>query len=197
MRLLKQEQLYMTSNRRAWARTLARKIGLAFLAGAAIYTFSPAVQNQVGSVKPRAQRASADDFTVQILNGDNWTLSEQRGKVVLVNFWATWCPPCRVETPALVRLHRKYANRGFTVAGVTMDEEPQRAVPDFLKQYGIVYPILTPTAQLSLIDRVESLPTSILIDKSGHIARTYIGLVTESGLSDDIEAVLSEKAGGA
>jgi thiol-disulfide isomerase/thioredoxin len=134
---------------------------------------------------------------VQTLNGDKWSLSEQRGKVVLVNFWATWCPPCRVETPALVGLHRKYAERGFTVAGVAMDEEPWSTVPDFMKKYGIVYPILTPTEQLSLIDRVESLPTSILIDKSGRIARTYVGLVTESGLSDDIEAVLAEKEGGA
>jgi cytochrome c biogenesis protein CcmG, thiol:disulfide interchange protein DsbE len=197
MHLLKQEQLYMTSKRRAWAPKLARSIGLTVLAGAAIYTFSPAVQNQFGSVKPQAQRALADHFSVQILNGGEWSLREQRGKVVLVNFWATWCPPCRVETPALVVLQRKYADRGFTVAGVTMDEEPHSTVPDFMKKYGIVYPILTPTEQLSLIDRVESLPTSILIDKSGRIARTYVGLVTESGLSDDIEAVLSEREGGA
>ena len=78
-----------------------------------------------------------------------------------------------------------------------MDEEPQDTVLAFVSKYGISYPILTPTGQMSLIDRVEALPTSILIDKSGRIARTYVGLVTEIGLSDDIEAVLSEKAGGA
>ena len=187
----------MTSNGRRWAPKLARTIGLSFLAGAAIYAFSPAVRNQFGSVHPEAQRAHVSDFTVQSLNGDKWSLEDQQGKVVLVNFWATWCPPCRFETPALVDLHTKYADRGFTVAGITMDEEPQDTVPEFVKKYGISYPILTPTEQLSLMDRVEALPTSILIDKSGRIARTYVGLVTETGLSDDIEALLSEKAGSA
>jgi cytochrome c biogenesis protein CcmG/thiol:disulfide interchange protein DsbE len=124
-------------------------------------------------------------------------LEEHQGKVVLVNFWATWCPPCRVETPALVDLHANYADRGFTIAGITMDDEPQDAVPAFVSKYGISYPILTPTVQLSLIDRVEALPTSILIDKSGRIARTYVGLVTEIGLSDDIEDLLLERAGSA
>lgn len=187
----------MTSNRRLRAPKLARTIGLAFLAGAAIYAFSPAVRNQFGSVRPEAQRVLVENFTVRSLNGDEWSLDEQRGKVVLVNFWATWCPPCRVETPALVDLHAKYANRGFTIAGITMDEAPHNTVPAFVNKYGITYPILTPTDQLPLIDRVEALPTSILIDKSGRIARTYVGLVTEIGLSDDIEALLSEKAGGA
>ena len=187
----------MIFNRRPWAPKLARTIGLTFLAGAAIYAFSPAVRNQFGSVRPEAQRVKAGNFTVQSLNGDAWSLEEQRGKVVLVNFWATWCPPCRVETPALVDLHAKYADRGFTIAGISMDEEPQDTVPAFVNEYGIPYPILTPTDQLSLMDRVEALPTSILIDKSGRIARTYVGLVTEIGLSDDVEALLSEKAGGA
>jgi hypothetical protein len=88
-------------------------------------------------------------------------------------------------------------DRGFTVAGVTMDEAPQSTVPDFLKKYGVGYPILRPTQHLTLMDRVEALPTSMLIDKSGRVARTYVGMVTESGLSDDIEAVLSEQKGGA
>ena len=187
----------MKLDRRQWVPKLARTIGLTLLAGAAIYAFSPAVRNQFGSVHPEAQRAHVSTFTVQGLNGDKWSLQDQRGKVVLVNFWATWCPPCRIETPALVDLHTNYAEQGFTVAGITMDEEPQDTVPAFVKKYGISYPILTPSDQLSLIDRVEALPTSILIDKSGRIARTYVGLVTEIGLSDDIEALLSEKAGGA
>lgn len=183
----------MTPTRRAWAPKLARTIGLIFLAGAAIYAFSPAVRNQFGSVGPQAGRVGSVDFTLQTLKGEEWSLGEHSGKVVLVNFWATWCPPCRIETPALVRLHTKYAGRGFTVAGITMDEDPESTVPDFVLKYGIVYPILRPAAQLSLIDQVEVLPTSILIDRSGRIARKYVGLVTERGLSDDVEALLSEK----
>lgn len=184
----------MASNYRRWAPKVFRTVALAALAGAVIYAFSPAVRNQFGSVGRQDQRATADNFAVRTLNGEKWSLGEQRGKVVLVNFWATWCPPCRVETPALVDLHKKYAEQGFTVAGISMDEDPQDTVPSFVTRYGIPYPILTPTSEMSLIDRVEALPTSILIDKSGRIARTYVGLVTEVGLSDDIEALLSEKA---
>jgi hypothetical protein len=76
-----------------------------------------------------------------------------------------------------------------------MDEVPQDTVPAFVSKYRIPYPILIPNAQLSLIDRVEALPTSVLIDKSGRIARTYVGIVTKTGLSDDIEALLLEKGG--
>jgi len=186
----------MTFIRRPWAQKLTRAIGLVFFVGAAIYLFSPAIRNLFGSVQPEAQRTLARDFSVQSLAGHKWSLEDQRGQVVLVNFWATWCPPCRIETPALVGLHAKYAARGFTVAGITMDEEPLNTVPAFVKSYGIQYPILTPTDKLPILDLVEALPTSILIDKSGRIARTYVGLVTQIGLSDDIEALLSEKAEG-
>ena len=186
----------MTSNRRLWAAKFAKTVGLAVVAGAAFYAFSPAVQNQFGSVQPEAQRTLAGNFTAKSLSGEDWSLEGQRGKVVLVNFWATWCPPCRVETPSLVSLHKKYAGQGFTVAGITMDEDPQDAVPDFVTKFGIAYPVLTPSAQLPLMKRVAALPTSFLIDKSGRIARTYVGLVTETGLSDDIEALLAEKQGG-
>lgn len=186
----------MRFDRPPWMRKLIRTMGVTLLAGAAIYAFSPAVRNQFGSVNPVAKRTHAGTFTVETLGGEKWSLAEHRGKVVLVNFWATWCPPCRIETPALVDLHRKYADRGFTVAGVTMDEEPAEAVPAFVKKYGIPYPILTPTAELSLLNRVEAIPASVLIDKSGRVARTYIGLVTEIGLRDDIETLLSENAGG-
>jgi cytochrome c biogenesis protein CcmG, thiol:disulfide interchange protein DsbE len=114
-----------------------------------------------------------------------------------VNFWATWCLPCRIETPSLVDLHKRYADGGFTVAGVTMNDDPEEAVPAFVKKYGIPYPILRPTDQMSLLDRVEALPTSVLIDKSGRIARTYVGMVTEIGLRDDIETLLAQELRGA
>jgi peroxiredoxin len=174
------------------AARVGRTVGLIFLAGAAIYAFSPAVRNQFGSVRPPAERVQADDFSVRNLNGEKWSLQDQRGKVVLVNFWATWCPPCRIETPALVDLYEKYSEQGFTVAGITMDDEPEAAVPDFLKKYQIRYPILVPAAQFSLLNEVEALPTSVLIDRSGRIARKYVGLVTERGLTDDIETLLAE-----
>ena len=181
---------------RATKVRLLKKLALIAIAVAAIYAFSPAAQNQFGSVKPRAERtARADNVRATTLDGANWSLAAQSGKVVLLNFWATWCPPCRVETPALVALHNKYAAQGFTVAGISMDDDPRGAVPSFAQRYGIPYPLLVPSPDLEKINQVESLPTSILIDRSGRIARTYRGMVTETGLRDDIESLLAEHKG--
>jgi len=182
----------MTSNGRRWAKKIARWTALAVITGAVLYTFVPAVQNQFGSVDPETKRLHGGNFTARSLKGDEWSLGDQRGKVVLLNFWATWCPPCRVETPSLVSLHAKYGDRGFTVVGITMDDNPQIEVPAFIAKFGIRYQVLVPNDQISLMQHVETIPTSFLIDKTGRIARTYVGLVTEIGLRDDIEALLSE-----
>jgi cytochrome c biogenesis protein CcmG/thiol:disulfide interchange protein DsbE len=130
------------------------------------------------------------------MQGEEWTLAGNRGKVVLVNFWATWCPPCRIETPALVGLHNKYSARGFTVAGITMDDDPGATVPVFVQKYSITYPILVPAGSFPLLDTIDTLPTSLLIDRAGRVARTYQGMVTERGLQDDIESLLAEPDGG-
>jgi len=169
---------------------LAKTGVLVLIAFALVYIFSP---NQFGTINPQHGRAALDDFTLQSLKGEKWSLRDQRGKVVLVNFWATWCPPCRMETPGLVDLQSKFAQRGFTVAGITMDEDPGVSVPDFVKKYGIQYPILIPGSHSSVADQVEALPTSILIDRSGRVARRFVGMVTEHSLSTDIEALLAEK----
>lgn len=172
-------------------RTLSARVktlALALLGAAAVYMLTPMAANQFGSVSPAAERREVADLRVTALDGSRWTLEGQRGNVVLLNFWATWCPPCRIETPALVTLHAKYAGRGFTVAGVTMDDDPGSVVPAFVERYGVRYPVLVPQGEI----HVDALPTSYLIDRSGRVARTYVGLVTERTLRNDIEAVLAE-----
>jgi cytochrome c biogenesis protein CcmG/thiol:disulfide interchange protein DsbE len=176
------------------AANVIRTAAVIAIAGVAIYSFSPTLQNQFGSVKASSERAApANDVTVKTLEGVNWSLAQQKGKVVLVNFWATWCPPCRIETPALVQLHSKYAAQGFMVAGITMDDDPREVVPEFVRKYAITYPILVPAAQSPMLNNVEVLPTSLLIDRSGRVARTYRGMVTERALRADIESLLAEK----
>jgi cytochrome c biogenesis protein CcmG, thiol:disulfide interchange protein DsbE len=171
-----------------------RTMGMIAIAGAAMYAFSPALQNQFGSVKPAGERvAPAGDLRVATLDAHTWSLADHKGKVILLNFWATWCPPCRVETPSLVSLHNRYSARGFTVAGISLDEDPHSAVPEFVRSHSIPYPILVPSSDFPMLNTVDSLPTSVLIDRSGRVARTYRGLVTEVGLRDDIEALLSEQ----
>ncbi len=135
-------------------------------------------------------------LSLPALNGGRWSLAEERGKIVVVNFWATWCPPCRMETPGLVSIANRYAAKGVQVVGVSMDDEPQRAVPAFVSRFGIPYPILLPTADSPLASSIESLPTSLLIDRNGRVVRTYLGAVDERTLAKDIDQLLSEHNGG-
>jgi cytochrome c biogenesis protein CcmG/thiol:disulfide interchange protein DsbE len=119
-------------------------------------------------------------------------VENHRGQVVLLNFWATWCPPCREETPGLVQIEGQFANQGFTVAAIAMDEDPQ-SVSSFVKRFHITYPVLFPPPGAALANSVESLPTSLLIDKTGHVARTYVGAVSPSVFAADIQKVFQER----
>ena len=159
--------------------------------GIAAYALRPAIGNQFGSVKPAHERTSGLSLELSTLQGDTWSLANYRGKVVLVNFWATWCPPCRIETPDLVATHRKFAGEGFTVVGVTLDETPAEAVPPFIQRYSIPYPILLPSEEVGA--EISTLPTSMLIDAQGRVARTYVGIVTESALQRDVGTLLKER----
>ena len=168
-----------------------RHIWILLTAGLLMYALSPIVGNQLGTVKPINERSGPLEFTLSALDGSRWSLAEHRGKVVLVNFWATWCPPCRIETPDLVDTHNALKDRGFTVVGVSLDEDPQEAVPQFVKWYGVPYPILLPAPGVG--DQISSLPTSILLDRNGRVARTYVGIVTEAAVSKDVQALLNEE----
>lgn len=95
-----------------------------------------------------------------------------------------------METPDLVETYRKLAGRGFTVVGVTMDENPSEQVPSFVSKYAIPYPIALPTEEFA--NKISALPTSILIDRSGRVARTYAGMVSQSVLERDVTTLLQE-----
>jgi cytochrome c biogenesis protein CcmG/thiol:disulfide interchange protein DsbE len=137
-------------------------------------------------------REPLPDFTYRQLNGHEWRLRDHRGQVILLNFWATWCPPCREETPGLVRIQSEFGNQGFTVVAIAMDEDTQ-AVPSFVRQFRITYPVLFPSHDAALVNSVESLPTSLLLDKTGHVARTYVGAISKSVFAADIQHVLQER----
>jgi cytochrome c biogenesis protein CcmG/thiol:disulfide interchange protein DsbE len=132
------------------------------------------------------------EFALPATNGGEWKLTDNRGKVMLVNFWATWCAPCRRETPELVRIHEKYAGRGFSVVGISLDENPASVVPGFIEKFKMTYPVLYPTPDFGMAAEVQSLPTTLLLDRQGRIARTYLGAVSEDMLTGDIEQLLQE-----
>lgn len=115
----------------------------------------------------------------QTLDGQPWHLSDYRGKPVLLNFWATWCSPCRMETPGLVRLAAQYRSKGLVVAGVSMDDGGLEAVRQFVHDFRVPYSVLLPNQDSPLLSEISSLPTTIFIDRQGRVAKTYYGAMPE------------------
>jgi peroxiredoxin len=124
----------------------------------------------------RPSRAKpADDFTVTMADGASFRLSQHRGKTVLVNFWATWCPPCREEMPALERLHRRHKDRGLVLVAISLDTDP-KVVPPYVKASGLTFPIaLDPKAEVANTYGVRALPSSFVIDRQGMMTGLALG----------------------
>lgn len=166
-------------------------VGYLAVIAAILFFFAPESWWQFG-VSPANGRKNTPNFSLRKINGEEWSFSEQRGKVVIVNYWATWCPPCRAETPGLVSLADEYKSRGLEVVGVTMDEN-LTGVPPFVEKYGIKYPVLIPGSDPNLPAGDIMLPTTFLYDKNGRLAKKYVGMVLESTFKSDVETLLSEK----
>lgn len=119
---------------------------------------------------------AATDFTVPGLTGSPLRLSDLKGKVVLLNFWATWCPPCKEEMPSMERLYRRYKDKGFTILAVSIDSGGPEPVAAFAKKFGLTFPIvLDPKMTVANQYSVRGLPATFLIDRRGTIAAVAIG----------------------
>jgi thiol-disulfide isomerase/thioredoxin len=132
-------------------------------------------------------------FELPDMAGKKVKLSDFAGKVVLLDFWATWCPPCVEETPDLVEIHSKYAPKGFTIVGVAIEEASQADVADFIKSRKVPYPILYAEERPAGY-KLRALPTAYLIDRKGRIRMRYLGEKDPTEVRRDIEAVLAEDA---
>lgn len=153
--------------------------------------------NRPGDLIPAASRESMPNVTLPDLHGQQWQFSSARGRVLLVNFWATWCLPCVEETPDLIRLAQEYGAKGVSVVGISQDEGGPETVRAFVAQHQIPYPILLPQATSSLANVAEVLPTTILVDRQGKIAKRYRGLTTHRVLAEDIDELLREPVSAA
>jgi cytochrome c biogenesis protein CcmG/thiol:disulfide interchange protein DsbE len=145
----------------------------------------------VRAVKDRTRMA---DLAYPQLNGTSWRLSDHRGQVVLINYWASWCAPCRQETPGLIDLARDYRYKGLSIIGVSMDEGGKPAVESFLREFHLPYPVLMPDLASPAAPAVDALPTTVLVDRSGRAAKSYIGAVKESVFRADVDRLLAEQA---
>ena len=149
----------------------------------------------VGSTQASVQLASnAPDFTLRSANGANLRLQEQRGQVVLLNFWATWCGPCRLELPHLNRIYDSYRKSGFVLLGVNIDDDP-RAAADLAAKLGLKFPVLLDSdKKVSRVYDMSAMPATLLIDRDGrvrHIHRGYRDGV-EKTYEEQVRALLKE-----
>ncbi len=120
----------------------------------------------------------AEDFQLRDIEGRDVHLSDFNGKVVLMDFWATWCTPCAAELPHLERFYETYKDRGLVVLGISMDgPETEASVPSFARRYGLTFPVMVDeeTRVTGLYNPKRSAPLSILIDRGSHVARTREG----------------------
>ena len=170
-----------------------RKIILPVLVALLLAACTTAPPERRSAVKDARERKPAPDFALQDADGRTVRLSDYRGKVVLLNFWATWCGPCKVEIPWFVEFERKHKDKGFAVVGVSMDEDGWQIVKPFVSRLGINYRILMGTDSIAqLYGGVESLPTTFVIDREGRIAAVHVGLVSKRSYEKDIDEVLGD-----
>jgi peroxiredoxin len=142
---------------------------------------------------PAAQKSSAvaPDFTLPTVDGKELKLSDYKGKVVIIDFWATWCPPCRKGIPDLIDLKKKYGAKGFEVIGISLDTETKGHVPGFVKSNGMNYPVVYGNQNVTqLYGGIEAIPTTFVIDKQGKIVATYQGLVPAATFENHLKKLL-------
>ena len=149
-----------------------------------------------GPELPREDFA-APDLTLQALDGETVTLSDLRGQVVLINFWASWCPPCRNEMPAIQQVYKEYRDEGFTVLAVNSQEQDAR-VAAFAEQLGLTFPILMDRDGSVFDDyRVTALPTTFFVDRAGVIQGvTTGGFLSRAFFESEVAPLLVVDKGG-
>lgn len=174
-----------SSGLRAWIRALLPwalvGAGVVFLLG----TF--------GSRRAMPEGEPAPTFQVALRGGGELDLAASRGDVVVLNFWASWCPPCRAEAPVLARAHdRLQREGGARLVGLAMDA---RSLP-FANRLGMTYPQALATQEIAQSYRVEMLPTTVVIDRAGRVAWSYVGELREDELNDVLDEVLAQPRPG-
>lgn len=146
------------------------------------------------NLKPQSARKPAPDFTLNDASGNPVALSDLKGKVVLLNFWATWCGGCQVEIPWFIEFQNKYKNSGLAVVGISTDDDGWKSVRPYLKEKNLDYTIAIDDAKVSKLYGLDSMPMTLLIDRDGKIAATHVGLVTKAQYKSELQALLAQSA---
>jgi cytochrome c biogenesis protein CcmG/thiol:disulfide interchange protein DsbE len=166
--------------------------GMAAIVGLVACSPAPPVKT---AVRQDSARKRAPEFALKDANGKVVHLADYRGKVVLLDFWATWCGPCTIEIPWFTEFQRKYKDRGFEVLGVSMDEDGWKAITPFVTQKKVNYRIVLGDDKTGdQYGGLEALPTTFVIDRDGRIAAVHVGLAGKKDFEDAIETLLQAPA---
>jgi len=146
------------------------------------------------TVKPVEARKIASDFDLRDASGKSVKLSHFRGKVVLLNFWATWCGGCQVEIPEFIEFQRKYRNSCFEVIGVSTDKDGWKVVKPFAEEKKINYTVVLGDDEICKVYAVEAMPVTLLIDREGRIAASHEGVLNKEAGEDEIKMLIQENS---
>ena len=170
-----------------WARYGVAVLAFGVVAGAWHYG-----TRMSGGIAPLGERRVMPELVMAQLDGGTWRMVDQRGQVVLVNYWATWCGPCWEETPGLIRLSQELGPKGLAIVGVAIDEGGREKVEKFVDEFHVPYPVVLPEKMSQMAYGLEGVPTTILVDRQGRVAKTYVGAVRQRDFETDVEVLLGE-----
>lgn len=194
----------MNRVRRSWtwlrsaaARPLRRRLVIAadatLLAIVLVLLWNRAAPQAAAALGLSGAGEPAPTFELVTLQGEPLSLEGLRGKVVLVNFWASWCPPCRVEMPGFDRVYRERSRDGFVIVGIATDRYAEEDIREFVETYEISYPIALATQQVVRdYGGVRRLPESYLLDRDGRVRHRVIGYFAEPALRSAVDRMLKE-----
>lgn len=136
----------------------------------------------------------APDFTLEMMNGEMFTLSDHEGKIIVLNIWATWCPPCRKEIPDFIEIQKNMREEGVLFVGVALDQEGWKVVRPFAKKYGINYPIVVDNGTVRRkYGPFRGIPTTFIINREGKVAYVSLGMTPKSVLKPVLNKLVNKK----
>lgn len=167
------------------------------VAVAAMLAFAPYMarraRNNSGNQSSEIKGKLAPEFSLESLQGQTVHLADFRGKAVLLNFWATWCQPCKIEMPWLEQMQQQYGPEGLQIVGIAMDDASKEDIAKFTKEMGVNYPILLGKESVGdAYGGVQFLPSTFFIDRNGKIVDRVFGLKSRSEIEDDIKLSLGQ-----
>lgn len=150
------------------------------------------IEKQKIEQQERTSELTAPDFSLSLINGGTLKLSEYFGKVIILDFWATWCPPCRAEIPDFISLYNEYKDRGLVIIGISVDDSIE-PVKKFIQQNNVNYPVVMGNSKvIQDYGGITGIPTTFIIDKKGNIVEKFVGYRPKEVFEKSIKRLLSE-----